>query len=733
MTLLAVSCGDEPTTKALGEGCVLATDCSEPLVCAFQRCHAQCIDARDCPAGQICVGSAYPKRGVCLLPDETECTRHSECPSPLVCGRRLKCENQCENDRDCLLSQVCAQGSCTEIQGDPPPPVAGEESDTCVHTSDCKSPLVCKNGFCAPECVNERDCRAGEACVDRVCRAVSSDAGASDTSTDGTLGDSAGGDAAEDGADGVVVDATPADAPPGWGAACTFNSDCAGTLICRLGTCDYECKAKSDCPKGHVCAANVCWPEPYDGGPLPDTSPPDVGADAKLCASNADCDDKVWCNGLERCVLGVCAAATYGPCDSNTSCVVDECFESTQTCKHTKVAGTDVDGDGQLDPGCSGGTDCDDLDPSTYAGAPERCDGKDNSCNGVVDEYAVLPRTAPLASTPGGGRISGGGALLGSGRFLAVTTQAGACSIPTRFWAQILDPAGAPAAEKNYHAGNCTEANLHAVVGGPDRALVLYDSVGRYAQILKDDLTVLTTFALSPSCAGCAPTGDADGAWTGSRWLVGYVRPVSATERHGRVGFIELDGASSFANVPTSDGLGQLSAAAVVRVGFNETTLAVAWADASGDALVAVLNTSGSLLAGPVSLGAGAPIAMAGTSAGYAVVHSSGSDTRATFVSNAGVAGASHVVPVLSPRKGRGTFDAARREGAIAIESNEGLVFLYVRKNLEGGVERTVAYTALSPQASDNVGIDYVGGGLGLVHYAGADDKVRAISAGCLP
>lgn len=41
----------------------------------------------------------------------------------------------------------------------------------------------------------------------------------------------------------------------------------------------------------------------------------------------------------------------------------------------------DIDGDGVCDP-----LDCDDNDPSSYPGAPELCDGKDNNCNTVPDD-----------------------------------------------------------------------------------------------------------------------------------------------------------------------------------------------------------------------------------------------------------------------------------------------------------------------------------------------------------
>jgi photosystem II stability/assembly factor-like uncharacterized protein len=45
----------------------------------------------------------------------------------------------------------------------------------------------------------------------------------------------------------------------------------------------------------------------------------------------------------------------------------------------------DNDADGHQDKSC-GGDDCDDADPDVYTGAPERCNGEDENCDGVPDD-----------------------------------------------------------------------------------------------------------------------------------------------------------------------------------------------------------------------------------------------------------------------------------------------------------------------------------------------------------
>ena len=50
--LMAWACGDSDKEKiqavGLSQGCTLNSECSDPLVCTFARCHQQCMKDRDC-------------------------------------------------------------------------------------------------------------------------------------------------------------------------------------------------------------------------------------------------------------------------------------------------------------------------------------------------------------------------------------------------------------------------------------------------------------------------------------------------------------------------------------------------------------------------------------------------------------------------------------------------------------------------------------------------------------
>jgi hypothetical protein len=131
------------------------------------------------------------------------------------------------------------------------------------------------------------------------------------------------------------------------------------------------------------------------------------------CLSPSDCDDVHGCT-IDTCSAGSCFH-TVGPNSGNTACptgmfctldqgcIAAPACASTADCKaiwngdvcKTQIAcdlptslctfvPLDKDGDGHPPQVC-GGDDCDDNDPDRFPGNPEVCDGKDNNCDGVID------------------------------------------------------------------------------------------------------------------------------------------------------------------------------------------------------------------------------------------------------------------------------------------------------------------------------------------------------------
>ncbi len=117
-TLVAASaCGDSDEERIraanLAEGCSINSDCKSPLVCAFERCHVQCQETRDCPLGSRCVRTDGDY-GVCLLEDETTCSAASDCPGKLVCAVDHECRDSCLRTSECVSPQLCVDTTCAE-------------------------------------------------------------------------------------------------------------------------------------------------------------------------------------------------------------------------------------------------------------------------------------------------------------------------------------------------------------------------------------------------------------------------------------------------------------------------------------------------------------------------------------------------------------------------------------------------------------------------------------------
>ncbi len=125
----------------------------------------------------------------------------------------------------------------------------------------------------------------------------------------------------------------------------------------------------------------------YDGFGDPDISAegPCTGVGEGWADNDDDCDDR--------------DAAINPDADEVCNAQDDDCDgEVDEDALDAVQLHVDADGDGFGDPentvmACASeeglvedGTDCDDADPETFPGAPERCDGVDNDCDGEVDE-----------------------------------------------------------------------------------------------------------------------------------------------------------------------------------------------------------------------------------------------------------------------------------------------------------------------------------------------------------
>jgi hypothetical protein len=174
-------------------------------------------------------------------------------------------------------------------------------------------------------------------------------------------GSDAAGDVAIDGDAGSL----PPDASPYLGGPCVDDAQCNDNLACTYDSCDKT--------------LGRCLNVPDD----------------------TQCQDGIYCDGLEQCVPGHgCEPGAVVSCDNGNECQIATCVEASKSCSYVE---RDVDGDGDPDAHCMPGRDCDDLNPDVSSLHAEVCaNGVDDNCNGLVDELpCVLPQGVTCAGAVG--------------------------------------------------------------------------------------------------------------------------------------------------------------------------------------------------------------------------------------------------------------------------------------------------------------------------------------------
>jgi hypothetical protein len=79
---------------------------------------------------------------------------------------------------------------------------------------------------------------------------------------------------------------------------------------------------------------------------------------AVVCTGDPECDDGLFCTGVETCVATVCQPGTPVDCGDGVGCTVDVCNEGTDSCDNTPDDGACDDSNVCTDDTCDGVSDC---------------------------------------------------------------------------------------------------------------------------------------------------------------------------------------------------------------------------------------------------------------------------------------------------------------------------------------------------------------------------------------
>jgi hypothetical protein len=397
----------EPLPGELGYPCTTSNDCTSGF-CIQTLDGKQCTDTciEDCPFNWECVLHAPS------LPDEV-----------FICAPELvNLCRPCEVNADCMANGVDTGEAC--IQYGPSGNFCGA---VCENAGDCPGDYVCDTGMDVAGTEETFCLYTGEECP---CAKPFVDAGATTWCYQENEFGLCDGQRSCMGA-GL----TPCDAATPASETCNgLDDDCDGDIDndIALGECNVinpygTCPGIETCTEeGIVCEGNkakaeLCDGEDNDCDGLIDEGFEDTDDDGIADCLENDKDGDGVVDGLDNCPSTFNPSQTDSdldtvgdpcdpdddndqiadeddcapkdadvfpgneePCDgkdNNCNYLVDEGFADSDADGWKDCVDEDDDNDGSVD-----GLDCAPTDPTILPGQPELCDGKDNDCNGQIDE-----------------------------------------------------------------------------------------------------------------------------------------------------------------------------------------------------------------------------------------------------------------------------------------------------------------------------------------------------------
>lgn len=353
------TCNEDTNTCDAAPACTADVDCDDGDVCTDDACvngacentnnTAACNDGDSCTTGDVCADGACagaavtcpagqscnPANGNC---EDITCTSAADCNDGLACTTDVcnlgtgNCEytnidSACNDGQFCSGTWTCDPGNgdadargCVST-GNPcnnPTPVCNEATnacDACTTAAQCNDDVPCTQDTCVAgscnnnpinaNCPNPANCDGVDFC----------DPNHPDADVNGCV------QPGNPCAPQLCVEATYVVGDPNTCTDCTSNSDCNDNITCTLDTCNGVTGACS----------NV--------------------------ATNAECPDAVFCNGVDfcdpnhpnadgdGCVSGLPAYPCANACNENT----DTCFNCTSNSECN-------DGIACTDDTCNGGT-----------------------------------------------------------------------------------------------------------------------------------------------------------------------------------------------------------------------------------------------------------------------------------------------------------------------------------------------------------------------------------------